>query len=90
MTALPRVDMGQHDLPGTDGSSSMLVLHDCTDLNYSQRITIAVRRPNPGRRGERYRHHDILLTKKQLLKLIDHLIDRVDLMRDDIPEGPAT
>lgn len=89
MTALPRIDMEQHNLPGTDGSNSSLVLHVCTPRNYSQRITIAVRRQHAGRRGERYRHHDIQLTKAQLLELIDHLIDRVDLMCDDIPEGTA-
>jgi hypothetical protein len=80
----PRVDMVQRALPGTDGSKSVLVLHMCAPSNYSQRITIATHRLHSGRR----RHHDIQLTRAQVLELIDHLIDRVDTMTDDIPATP--
>lgn len=78
--------MHQEDLPGTDGATSMLVLHTCTPRNFSQRITIARRLTSSGR----HRHHDIQLTKAQLLELIDYLIDRVDMMTDAIPKGTAT
>lgn len=85
MTDLPRVDIEQVDLPGTDGVISSMVLHACTSKNFSQRITIARRLTSTGRRNGHQRHHDIQLTRAQVLELIDHLIDRVDLMTDDIP-----
>ena len=85
MTSLPRIDMEQLALPGTDGATTFLVLHVCTPRNYSQRITIARRRPASGKAT----HHDIQLTRAQVLTLIDHLIDRVDMMHDDIPKATA-
>lgn len=86
MTELPRVDMPQVDMPGLDGVETSLILHRCTEANFAQRLVIARRQPG----ATHSRHYPILLTKAQVLELIDHLIDRVDLLRDDIPKGTAS
>lgn len=78
--SLPRIDIEQLDLPGTDGTHAFLVLHACTPQNYSQRITVARRRPSG-----KATHYDIQLTREQVLHLIDHLIDCVDTMTDTVP-----
>jgi hypothetical protein len=84
MDDLPRQEIGQQPLPGTDRAEAKLVLHAITTHNFSQRVTIARRAVNQGH----FRYHDIVLTRAQVLELIDLLIDRVDTLTDDIPKGP--
>ena len=86
MTTLPRVDIMQERMPGLDGCDSRLTLHAVTDSNFSQRVTVARR----CREQTHWRYHDIALTRVQVLDVIDHLIDRVDVMTDDIPVGRGT
>ena len=89
MTTLPRIDVGQAQIPGTDGAEVKLTLHAVTEHNYSQRITIARRCRIDTRYGftwSKWRNHDVVLTRAQILDLIDQLIDRIDVIHDDIPE----
>jgi len=88
---LPRVDVvvTQTHLPGTDGAEVKLTLHAITADNFSQRFTIARRCRVEGRYGtvnwSKWRYHDIALTRTQVFELIDLLIDRADVMIDNIP-----
>jgi hypothetical protein len=81
MPDLPRVEIPQLPVPGLGPDPSRLVLHPCTERNFTQRITIARR----AARQTNWRYHDVALTRAQVLELIDYLIDRVDLMTDDVP-----
>lgn len=85
---LPRIDVDQGQVPGTDGAEVKLTLHAVTDENYTQRITIARRCPTESRyttTWSKWRYTDIVLTRAQVLDMIDLLIDRIDLLHDDIP-----
>lgn len=88
MTLLPRIDVDQGQVPGTDGAEVKLTLHAVTDENYTQRITIARRCATESRlktTWSKWRYSDIVLTRAQVLAVIDLLIDRIDLLHDDIP-----
>jgi hypothetical protein len=77
----PRREFPQLRVPGTDSAAVWLTLHTLTDRNFTQRVTIGRRALN--QKSPRY--HDIVLTRAQLLDLIDEFMDRVDTMTDKIP-----
>ena len=83
MTGLPRVEIPQLDLPGVWDTQTRLTLHPVTHWNYTQRITIA----RLGPKQIKWRFADMYVTRAQVLEVIDHLIDRVDIMTDTIPGG---
>jgi len=89
VTPLPRVDVvSQQRLPGTDGAEVKLTLHAITEENFSQRLTISRRcRIDRTTTWSKWRHNEIVLSRTQVLTLIDLLIDRVDLMTDHTPGG---
>lgn len=86
--AHPRREIPQSRVPGTDGAEVTLTLHAITTDNYTQRITIARRTLTKGRFGmiwTNWRYHDFVLTRRDVLDVIDDLMDRADTLTDEIP-----
>jgi hypothetical protein len=83
VTRLPRLEFHQLWVPGTDGANVILTLHEITDRNFSQRVTIARRSPEQ----QRFRFHDFVATRDQLYDLVGELDERAGLLTDRTPRG---
>jgi hypothetical protein len=78
---IPRFELAQGHVPGTDGAVSTLVLHAVTPRNFTARLTVARQAPE----DTRTRYHDVVLTRPQLAKVIRELQARHAVMTDDVP-----
>lgn len=85
MDQLPRLEVSQLQIPGTGGEAT-LILHAVTLRNFAQRLSIVRRQEQE----VKFHREDIVLTRAQLIDLIDLLMERVDMIHDNIPGASPT
>jgi hypothetical protein len=81
----PAVEFQQYRLFATEAQVFMR-FHRITSENTTQRVTIARRAHRQGN----VHYSDVVLTRDDLLKIVDELMIRIDVMSDeDPPDLPA-